>query len=261
MANKYYLILFCIIQGNCTDLVAGGMFSLMSQVLINLRQSEKEKTDMQVIWGQEYLYYQTEGYHGFYNVWEYYFYPIPARTSEPIDDTNITHYAGQCIQLMEHYNYRCLYHELIKRYIHLKPHVQDRIDNWYNKHMKNKKVIGVHLRSESKDVEGAPIPLGDIFNKLEEYKDYIFFIASDSTDFIDKAYKRFPNKCITLDKLNDPLLYRYNILGSPAKAGEDVIVDTYLLSKCEKIIMNHVSSNVVMYALYLNLDLEPIVLL
>ena len=157
---------------------------------------------------------------------------------------------------------RQIHHNNITKYLHLLPHIKKKIDDYYDKYMKGKYIIGVAYRGTDKPSEAPYVDFDTMFKYIEfNYEDdAIFYIASDETSFINSMEFEFGKKfvlCQDCIRSND---------GSPIHLdervkdkylmGEQAIIDCYLLSKCNKLIRN--SSNLSLISKYLNPTMEVI---
>jgi hypothetical protein len=92
------------------------------------------------------------------NVWDY-FFEQPHTTNKPLPDQiekkvgiifdQESEFVWRNIQpntIEEIQKRRHAFSEIIKKYMVLKPDIQNKIDNFVNKNFKNKKILGVHFR-------------------------------------------------------------------------------------------------------------------
>lgn len=129
--------------------------------------------------------------------------------------------------------------------------IQNIIDNFYVKNFENKKVLGLHCRTTDYS-----------FYNLSEYEKYfsssefdVIFVASDSQEAIEYFKNKYENVVsyeteIRMSKMNMGVLPRFLEESQKIKHVEDVVVESYLLSKCNHIIC--INSNVAASALYIN---------
>jgi hypothetical protein len=151
--------------------------------------------------------------------------------------------------------------KLLDPFIKIKPDIQQKIDSFYETHMKEKKTIGLHLRGNHLGKEVLSVPRLYLFEEANNYADlgYQFFIATDQEPLIEEAKKQ----------LRGPVIYyecqRFNETTSPypgkkldPQLGEDLLIETLLLSKCDHFI--HTISNVSTAVLYFNPELSHTVI-
>lgn len=151
--------------------------------------------------------------------------------------------------------------ELLDAYIRIKPQITKKIEDFYNKYMLNKKNIGIHLRGNFRFNEVIPVDINHIFQEANKYSndDYQFFVTTDQYPLIEEAKKHLKGAVIYYD------CQRFEATTSPTKGeklspklGEDVLIETILLSRCDHLI--HTLSNVSTVALYFNSELSHTVL-
>lgn len=153
--------------------------------------------------------------------------------------------------------------ELIDRFIKIKPSIQQKIDDFYQTKMLGKKTIGIHLRGKFLGNEVTYIPtavIAHIANQYAQSSNYQFYIATDQEPLIKEAEKLLAGKviyyqCDRFASTTSPIAGKQKL---HPKLGEDVLIETILLSKCDFFI--HTISNVSTTALYFNPDLDHLVL-
>lgn len=157
---------------------------------------------------------------------------------------------------------RHLAHHLIDKYIHLKPHIVKKIDDFKSKHFENSYVIGVHYRGTDKVTEARPVSYSymvrSIKNALDASgkKNIKVFIATDESAFLNHMKSIFKSAVICVEghmrsaSKKRPIHLTNN---DPYKCGEDAIVDTYLLGECDVLIRT--ASNLSLWSTFLNPDM------
>lgn len=233
-----------------------GLFSDFFTVINNLRWAEKNNKTPVVYWGKDSSYYQDKTYNGKSNAWEYYFYPI-SKLSYKGDEKIFNGYEdpnGEFIfyGISDVYelniNNRILYNSYIKKYIKIQSNIQNRIDQFYSEKMKGKKNIGIHLRGTNKFWEVLPVNPLCILKKakeLDKNNEYQIFIATDEEKLLKFAEDFFKDKTIiyynSQRSIDGTPLYFYKDKSNPL-LGEEVLIETVLLSKCDFLL--HPFSNV-----------------
>ena len=144
----------------------------------------------------------------------------------------------------------------MKKYVVVKPHIQKIVDNFVNENFNNKNVIGCHVRGT--DFAYATATSGEkYFEILDTRKDIQIFLATDQTQYVDLFKARYGDeKVLTYDSLrsdNDVAAFELEN-GSPYKKGEDVLIDTLLLSRTNSIIKCAAAGGE--FALWFNENLE-----
>lgn len=159
--------------------------------------------------------------------------------------------------------------EIIKKYLQLQPHVQDKVDSFVDKHFKNKRVLGAHFRgTDHPEKKHMDIYLQAIKDIIPNYD--VLFISSDEYDRFRLAEIAFSHKAVSYDSLrsktNDVPLHshphdrrylRNNTTEYQHKIAEDVIIEAYLMSKVNYL-MCCSGSNVNYFARAINPQLEAI---
>lgn len=249
-----------------------GLFSNFLAVLNHTDWCLRNKHSPVVYWGQSSYYYTPAVYNGSVNAWEYYFEPTSSFSYEYGDvvDYNYPAPDGYYIRYMfdeksqpnkqERWE---IYLRLIEPYIRLNKVVQSKIDTFYDEHMRDKHVIGIHLRGTDKKSEVAPVPINVILQeaKKQAAPDSYFFVATDDATLLDAAKKSLKERiiyCMSHQRSSDGRALHYNSRHRKACLGEEVVIEAMLLARCNKMI--HTNSNVSTAVLFLNPDLENIML-
>lgn len=139
------------------------------------------------------------------------------------------------------YERRIKYHEIMRKNVILKESIQEKVDNIYKSYFEGKKVLGIHCRSTDHPNKINISSCIKMLRSLNVQYDVIF-AASDDEHEINYLKNMFGKKLITnnsLRSLTGSALHHhenrrivkdceYNY-----KIGEDVIIETYLLSKTD----------------------------
>lgn len=239
---------------------ASGFFSSFTGVLNQLFWCEKNDKIPVVYWDKRSFYYNESGFNGSHNVWEYYFEPVSLLQYDQGDIINYSYSIGP-----SNFYYastdslkRAQAYALISKYIKVNKTVQNKIDFFYQQNMLNKNTIGIHLRGTDKYKEEKLISVQQIAQVALDCanEDTQFLIATDEQQLLKaltallKGHKIIYYDCYRSSN-GQPIHHRKP---SPAQAGEDVLVEVLLLSKCDMFI--HTLSNVSAGVLYFNPELE-----
>ena len=159
----------------------------------------------------------------------------------------------------------------------LKKEIQDEVDDFYNKNLKNKNVLGIQVRLTDMvyyhNVPGIKYFINKTFDILKSKKIDTIFIASDSEFTINKFKQVFPNINIYYQKNimrsvkekdcvqpQDRINYENNIFNNRKYHnylnGKEVLMDILLLSKCDYFLRSH--SSVSDTAIILNENIKEI---
>jgi hypothetical protein len=246
----------------------GAFFSQFMATLGNLRYCEQNNKIPVVYWNKFNYYYQPEGYNGSTDGWEYYFEPLSSLKYEPGDQIHHSYVNPSGFFLPfrvgpEAYSqkYKDICYPLIKKYIKIKPNIQQKIDLFYEKNMKGKKNIGIHLRGTDKIIEATPIDPNIILNKALEISAQLkgecnFFIATDDERLLNIAKAKLAKNVIHynshISKTSFPVWIEYS--HCKALLGEEILIESQLLSKCDYFI--HTTSNVSIVVGFFNPNLK-----
>jgi hypothetical protein len=238
-----------------------GFFSYVNQVLSNLyiidKTNKKGIVDI-----------HTSPYHDKNlgsNAWLYYFHQIKNVTKEEFNNcTNITrqiwiegnlrNHAKLNIETINKFNY------IIKKYIKIKQHILDKIQNFKINTIKTDNYASLHYRGTDHS-QDCPILTKDYYyNTLDKIIDKYdkILICSDEQPFIDnlKSYyntdKIINYPCSIISSNNQPIhlsvIKEHNI--SPYYIGEDVLIESILMAESKFLIRT--VSNVTNFSIYYN---------
>jgi len=270
-----------------------GMFSAIAGVLNNIAWCERNGKIPVVYWGPEAYgqlryptqtcntpYYQEGGFNGSTNVWEYYFEPVSEERYLLGDQITCNYYVYHTpreLLIPVHYgNPRsCLQIEcrerrkeikyLVDKYIKVKPEVMNKVDAFYEAHFKGKKTIAIHMRGTDKKTEVAQVTTEDICSVANEYAaknpGCQFFVCTDELSLLSRAQELLLGNIITYDahrSEDGKPLHLYIQQQSPAKLGEDVIIEALLMSRCDLFV--HTCNNVAIGVMYLNPSLDTVLI-
>jgi len=134
--------------------------------------------------------------------------------------------------------------ELIQKYVHLKPPIQTKIDQFINHEFKHFFIIGIHHRGTDKKLEAPLVSYETILRhlrwwlaKLKKDTPVKIFVATDDQNFLDYLCHLYPgqvcyNKFVR-SKDETPLHYNDHLFTGNYQKGEEAILDCLLLSKCQ----------------------------
>lgn len=266
-----------------------GFFSNFLHTLQYLHLAEL-KNKIPIVHWQGGVYDKHGGYQGVKkNVWEYYFEPVSSysmkdiQKSDNVEKVNKYHATSLPSEPTGCWDFKtmppsvCLnnpdlecrlfVNSIINKYVKIREYIQDEIDTYYESHMKNRHILGVHIRycNDMRPAQG-PDPLqtviSSIHNYVDRHTDSMIFLATDFKPFLKSIRKEFKDRVIytssTRSKDGNPVQYackpkKKHTSGGPA-IGKEVIVDCKLLSMCD--CLYHGCSNVSSVALYWNPNVE-----
>lgn len=242
-----------------------GMFAAANQVLGQLYMFEKgllpQVSGLEVNFGKNGLYYDSSQGP---NWWSYFFEPVCI--GEKRHATVVYPSREQCLEawLQRRLMTRENAAHIIKKHVHIKPHIQEKIDEFVHHYFKDSFMIGVHYRGTDKQKEAPKIDFETIFEEIERHipneKPCRLFIATDEIDFLEQAKARFNNQVIAIEahRVESGGVGAHFVNKNNYSLGEEALMDAYLLSKCDLLIRT--SSNLSLWSTYFNPDL-PVVLL
>ena len=137
------------------------------------------------------------------------------------------------------------FNSIIKKYVKLKKHVQQKIDDFVKNNFEGKRVLGVHFRgTDHPEKKNVVEYMQTIKDQLINYD--VLFVASDDYERFRLAEVAFKNKIVSYDSIRSkskiPLHNHQNSVGHNTseeyqyKIGEDVIIEAYLLSKVDHLL-------------------------
>ena len=149
--------------------------------------------------------------------------------------------------------------EIIDTHLKLNSDISNKIESFYLEMFAGKKILGVHKRGTDISTHHESPPLEkyfEIIDRIHTNFDAIY-LACDETVSIKLFKQRYPN-VINLSSStasDDENLPNFKTdISNKYKMAEDVIIDAYLLSKCDMLVK--MNSNLSNFSLLLNPDLE-----
>jgi hypothetical protein len=232
--------------------LGAGMFSYIWVVLQSIYEHPNEK--YYIDWTKFTPYYDPETIKHTDNVWEYYFEQPDIKTIPPYDEIIAVGIwnggeSGYCHLCDISEQKRLKYAEIINQYVKPLPHISQKLQSFEDKHsLKTQRVLGVHCRGVSGAFDGAHKTSTDFYiNQVGELeKDYdVIFVISDEFSYIESLLKKFGSKVVYYEDAIRETLDRKDMILLPGddhklknkyKQGEDVIIDSFLLSNASFII-------------------------
>jgi len=149
--------------------------------------------------------------------------------------------------------------ESVRRYVRVRPHITEKVERFYDRHMKGQHVLGVHIRGT--DLRYAPpVSPAEYFEPIERYIEghsrARIFLATDQVQYLELIKRRYGSivqhyDCLRSSTSTAPFNMK---TGSAYRKGEDVLVDILLLSRCAFLIRG--ASNIPEMAIYFSENLE-----
>ncbi len=240
-----------------------GMGSSLHALLNHLYYCEKKGLTPVVFWNEKSLYYKKEGFNNKSNVWEYYFEPLSPTKYQLGDKINYNSPHNSHIYFVYQnaaHSIRKDAARLMKKYnIRPNKHVQTKIDTFYKKNIEGNHTIAIHIRGTDKIKEEKPVnPKSLIKEALKHaHEKTQFYIATDEQTIMDQALSLLKGRKViywdcfrSLDGSPLHIGQKEHPQASRAQVGEDIVIEMYLLSKCDFLVRT--LSNVSNFVLYLN---------
>lgn len=233
-----------------------GMFSVFDSIAGALHQYDKKiYSGVEVDFHDDGYYYSPE--HGL-NWWTYYCRPLVLghKDGSPIQRLS-------CDACSHHAYFTELYLQkeqisaLIKKYIHIRPHILEKVDQFAAENFSSVPVICVHYRGTDKILEAFPVAYSDVYKRIVDYvksedlKEYQVFVATDEAPFLAYLQHLLPGKVLHYSTLlsqdKQPL---HTTTQNPYLHGEEALIDCLLLSK--GIVLLRTESNLSRWSTYFN---------
>ena len=157
------------------------------------------------------------------------------------------------------------YNIIINKYLNFRPHILNKVNEFYNQYFSPNNTVGIHIRgTDSFFDKGRPnLPLSYYENLISEkllYFDKIF-VATDTIGVIERLESKFPDKIISYNSfrmdvadLNKVSLHETVHNSFNIDFGEEVLIESILLSKCSLLIRQQ--SNISTFSILLNPNIK-----
>ena len=270
-----------ILRINAKDPHLRGLMSYLLQVLNNLKWCEEnERTPLVDLCGGNYWLHDKD--YGD-NIWEYFFAPVSDITLEPTEEEveeerkdeitrfllPVNGYDKQVI-LYEWMRYftetRKDLNEIFKKYIKVRKDIVEDVEIFWAKNMFNERVLAVQIRGTDTIKYGLKIQdyIDETHKYLKDNSATKIYVASDTHEALNVFKKEFDGMG---NVIHLPLFRQKNYIGasingrnnwskagfkSPKDAGDEILKETMLLSRCYHII--HQKSSVALCALIMNIN-------
>jgi hypothetical protein len=243
-----------------------GLFSYVGQVIGNLHVSDKNGVDMWVNLPHSPYLEQDRGL----NCWDYYF-----KQPYDVDDSKLKNYDeidekewfdGRIDTITPNFTNETLVRarELCKKYIKPVPLIANKIEEFKKNVIGTEKYAAIHFRGTDHHY-GAPndtfpiIPMSVYFDCISQLltKFEKVLVCSDQQNFIDTSIEKFgKDKISAYDSMrsNSHLAVHYNNDGIKYKSGEDVVIESFLMSESKYLIRT--CSGVTHFSIFNNQDPE-----
>jgi len=244
-----------------------GMFATANQVLGCLSLFETGQlpgiVGVKVDFGLNGLYYDSD--YG-PNWWSYFFEPINIGESKNVEIIGPSKFEYSKAWERRRQISRRAAAELVNKYIHIKPHIQKKVNDFIESVFKDNFIIGVHYRGTDKRTEAPRVEYLVVFKEIEKqlqkHDQCLIFVATDEIEFMDEIKSRYPNQVIETERhrAHKNGLGSHKIHKQQYEIGEEALLDSFLLSKTNLLIRTSSSSSLSLWSTYFNPNL-PVILL
>ena len=156
---------------------------------------------------------------------------------------------------------RALGRRYVADHLRVKPHIAAKVQAFVDQRMRGSFTFGAHVRGTD-FAYAEPTPPTAYFNAIDErvrrsgLAEYQVFLATDQQQFVDLFRQRYGDRLLTYDAFRssgDVAPFRMSG-ASPYKKGEDVLIDTLIMSRCDFLLKGAAAGGE--YALWFNPALE-----
>jgi len=248
-----------------------GMFSIVNDLIDHLYVADKKKYKLKARWiGSPYK--KGTNLDDCFQLYFKDFFKISSTDVVKEELTSFAYREGNCITPRDKIGLalpkeREVISKIIHKYLILKPQIQDKINEFYNKYFKGH-IIGLHIRGRghveaipflrNKGIMNDQVPYDLYFKKIDELlsdsNNSKIFLCSDSQDVIDKCNEIYKEKIIIYKSTRCPdgeMHWKHKeFWNEKYKLGEDIIIEAYLLSMTDYLV--HGMSNVTNFVLCKN---------
>ena len=242
-----------------------GLMSYFVQVISNLYAVHNTDTKLYVKF-TENMRYKDVAYGE--NVWEYYFeQPYNINLDSDLYNSreviwHENHLSIGCRPTADMISKAGL---MVSKYINLKSHVKDKIDNCLKAYKDDADtVLAIHKRGTDHITDAPLLDVSEYFTETDKHIDnYDKILICSDEEFTVNAFKsRYGNnKVFSYDSIRATIPTTLGVhqsvgMRDPYKMGEDVIVESYLMSRSDMLIKT--VSNVSNASLFINPNLKYI---
>lgn len=167
--------------------------------------------------------------------------------------------------------WRQQYHSAFEKYIRIKPHILQKVEETYSRYLEGKYCIGVHIRNDAHKREQPDGQMPPLEHYIAEIRRIVssreeqskIFLATDMEEYVARFRDVFGEGVIALTEVarlkelpvnhQDEMIYTCE---PDLKMGEEVLEDCLLLAKCDVLI--HRVSNIATAVGYINRSIPMI---
>ena len=134
-----------------------------------------------------------------------------------------------------------VYRYLFKKYLHLKPDIQQDIDQYVAGYFKDKKVLAVHVRGSDKITESTELYSinqqyeTQIDKILDNNPGMVIFLLTDSVGILEQYKLKYGKRLLYNDcfRTKNETGIHFHEQDNRRQIGIDILKDTYLASMCD----------------------------
>jgi hypothetical protein len=239
-----------------------GMFATANQVLghLYIYEHSSEVAGLLIDFDVFGLYYDPDRGP---NWWSYYFEPIcfGEQTNAQIKYPSKKQYY-EAFEIRRKIT-RAQSAEIVKKYIHIKQPILDKVDQFVAQNFQGLFILGVHYRGTDKWTEAPRVSYDLVVEKINESipldREYRIFVATDETPFLEMIQENFPGRTIAIDAQRSSGNKGVHFSKKNCyKIGAEALIDSLLLSRCNLLIRT--SSSLSLWSTYFNPEI-PVILL
>jgi hypothetical protein len=203
-------------------------------------------------WRHLYAGVRVEFGHGLYfdaavgpNWWDYYYEPIDIR-DRPEARTHVVnpHFHDLCANRVERTLPRATGAALVERYVRVKPHVRDIVDDFSKRHWPDQFAIGLHYRGTDKSEDARRVPYEEVESVVRDTMQRAgtnrcrVFLATDEQAFVHFMLARFPSQLCYREMFRSTDGRPIDVVNADGnyRKGLDAVVDCLLLAKTSALI-------------------------
>ena len=252
--NKYFYII--------NRSPGAGLFSNLTFVLNFILVSRKKKfipiVDMQNF---PTIYNEKNKIFNSYNAWDYYFKPLNKYSLKEVYKSKNVYFSDSNFISGMALDMTNLELKKMFKLISFKKKFFIKANNFYNnKFNKNDKILGVHFRGSTYKVARGHAfpPTVDIMIKninllMEKFNYNKLFIVTEEQSYLEILKEKYKNNCIFYNSYRMENVDSFKIYprkNHRYKLGEETLIETILLSKCDG--LTYIKSNVISAAICLS---------
>jgi hypothetical protein len=213
------------------------------------------------------------------NIWEHFFEPLPFCKFPFLLSVRTSRFKDYSITGTEAYDlyksgqeWRNTYHAAYAKYIRIKQHIQEKVEQIYRDYLEGNYCIGILVRNQSHKREQKTNKMPTTAEYVEKIKEnlpsndkkVIIYLATDVEEVVSEFKNIFGDKVIVQPNVIRSACHgkeegdqRWYKNPSPQlKDGEEVLIDCLLLARCNVFI--HTTSNIATAVGYINKNIRMI---